>query len=260
MNNAFRRHLRMIPVASALALTTLFAGLPGLAAAQDINPTAATDKAAIEKIVRDYILENPEIITQAIQVLQNRKKLAETAADRQMLDANRTALLNNPESPVGGNPNGDVTVVEFFDYRCGVCKRISPIIDTLQKSDGNIRRVYKEWPILGPNSVVASRAAIAARKQGKYLSLHKVMMKANSSFSETAIMAMAKSVGIDTAKLARDMRSSETDAILRNNYALAEKLKLNGTPSFVIGDTLLRGGRDLESLRRIVAEARATKK
>ena len=120
--------------------------------------------------------------------------------------------------------------------------------------------MYKKWPILGPNSVVASRAAIAARKQDKYLSLHKVMMKANSSFSETAIMAMAKSVGIDTAKLARDMRSSETDAILRNNYALAEKLKLNGTPSFVISDTSLRGGHDLESLHGIVAEARATKK
>jgi protein-disulfide isomerase len=227
-----------------------------LASAQDINPASVADKAAIEKIVRDYILENPEIITQAVQVLQNRKKLAETAADRQMLVANRTALLNNPESPVGGNPKGDVTVVEFFDYRCGVCKRIRPIIDQLQKSDGNIRRVYKEWPIL----VRASRAAIAARKQGKYLSLHKVMMKANSAFGEAAIMAMAKSVGIDTARLARDMRSSETDGILRNNYALAEKLKLNGTPSFVIGDTLLRGGRDLESLRGIVAEARARKK
>lgn len=260
MKNAFRRHLRMIPVASALAITTFFAGPPGLASAQDINPASAADKAAIEKIVHDYILENPEIITQAVQVLKNRKKRAETAADRQMLDANRTALLNNPESPVGGNPRGDVTVVEFFDYRCGVCKRIHPIIDQLVKTDSNIRRVYKEWPILGPNSVLASRAAIAAHKQGKYLSLHQVMMKANSAFSEAAIMAMAKSVGIDTARLARDMRSPGTDAILRNNYALAEKLKLNGTPSFVIGDTLLRGGRDLESLRGIVAEARARKK
>ena len=165
-----------------------------------------------------------------------------------------------PESPVGGNPKGDVTVVEFFDYRCGVCKRIHPIVDQLVKSDPNIKRVYKEWPILGPNSVLASRAAIASRKQGKYLSFHKVMMEANSAFGESAIMAMAQSVGIDTAKLRRDMRSGETDTILRKNYALAEKLKLNGTPSFVIGDTLLRGGRDLDSLRAIFAEARAKKK
>ena len=231
-----------------------------LTPAQNTCGVSTTDKAAIEKIVRDYILENPEIITEAVRILKNRKELADSAADRQMLAANRDALLNNPESPVGGNPKGDVTVVEFFDYRCGVCKRIHPIVEQLVKTDPNIRRVYKEWPILGPNSVLASRAAIASRKQGKYLSFNKVMIEANSTFSEDAIMAMAKSVGIDTTKLARDMRSRETDAILRDNYALAQKLKLNGTPSFVIGDTLLRGGRDLESLRAIVAEARAKKK
>jgi protein-disulfide isomerase len=213
-----------------------------------------------KKIVRDYILENPEIITDAVRILKNRKEQADNAADLQLLASNRNALLNDPESPVGGNPKGDVTVVEFFDYRCGVCKRIHPIVNQLVKADPNIKRVYKDWPILGPNSVLASRAAIASRKQGKYLSFHKVMMEANSTFGESAIMAMAQSVGIDTAKLRRDMRSGETDTILRKNYALAEKLKLNGTPSFVIGDTLLRGGRDLDSLRAIIAEARAKKK
>jgi len=155
---------------------------------------------------------------------------------------------------------GDVTVVEFFDYRCGVCKRIHPIVNQLVKTDPKIRRVYKQWPILEANSVLAARAAIASRKQGKYLSFHKVMMEANSSFGESAIMGMAESVGIDTSKLRQDMRSAETNAVIRKNYALAEKLKLNGTPSFVIGDTLLRGGRDLKSLRAIVAEARARKK
>lgn len=260
MKNIFRRPLGIASLVGALATAALLTLPVQAASAQNISPTSAADKAAIEKIVRDYILENPEIITEAVRILKDRKVQADAAADRKMLDANRTALLNNPASPVGGNPSGDVTVVEFFDYRCGVCKRIHPIIDQLVKTDTNIRRVYKEWPILGPNSVLASRAAIAARKQGKYLSLHQVMMKANSAYSEAAIMAMAKSVGIDTARLARDMRSAETDAVLRNNYALAEKLKLNGTPSFVIGNTLLRGGRDLESLRAIVAEARAGKK
>lgn len=260
MKNFFRRPLGAFTVTGTVAIAALVTLSPQPASTQALTPTSSTDKAAVEKIVRDYILENPEIITQAIQILQSRKKLAEAAADRQMLDANRTALLNNPETPVGGNPQGDITVVEFFDYRCGVCKRIRPIIDQLVTSDRNIRRIYMEWPILGPNSVLASRAAIAARKQGKYLSLHNLMMKANSAYSEAAIMAMAKSVGIDTARLRQDMRSPETDAVLRKNYALANKLKLNGTPSFVIGDTLLRGGRDLESLRAIVAEARARKK
>lgn len=258
MKNAFRRHL--IAIGAALAIGASLALPHKQAFAETVSPVPAADKAAIEKIVRDYILNNPEIITEAVQILKDRKTQADAAADRQLLRANRAALLTTATSPVGGNSKGDVTVVEFFDYRCGVCKRIHPIIDQLVKSDPNIRRVYKEWPILGPNSVRASRAAIAAHKQGKYLSLHQVMMKANSTFSEATIMAMAKSVGIDTARLKQDMRSSETDAILRQNYALAEKLKLNGTPSFVIGDTLLRGGRDLESLRAIVAEARTKKK
>ena len=260
MKNTLPRRLNLIAIGGALAIGALLSLAPQQTRAGTSTQIPPADKAAIEKIVRDYILNNPEIITEAVQILKDRKTRADAAADRALLRANRAALLHTATSPVGGNPKGDVTVVEFFDYRCGVCKRIHPIIDQLVKSDSNIRRVYKEWPILGPNSVRASRAAIAARKQGKYLSLHQVMMKSNSAFSEAAIMAMAKSVGIDTARLKRDMRSEETDAILRKNYALAEKLKLNGTPSFVIGDTLLRGGRDLESLRAIVAEARTKKK
>lgn len=260
MKTTLLRRFGIAPIFFALTIAVLNPVAPQSAAAQATSPMSAADKAAIEKIVRDYILENPEIITEAVQILKDRKKQADAAADLKLLAANRAALLNNPASPVGGNPKGDVTVVEFFDYRCGVCKRIHPIIDQLVKSDPKIRRVYKEWPILGPNSVLASRAAIASRKQGKYLSFHKVLMEANSAFGESAIIAMAQSVGLDTAKLRRDMRSAETDAVLRNNYALADKLKLNGTPSFVIGDTLLRGGRDLESLRAIVAEARAAKK
>lgn len=246
--------------ALAAGLIGALAFLPASAWAQSANaPAVATDKAAVEKIVRDYILSNPELITDAIRILREKKKLAETATDRQLVASNRAELVDDPDSPVGGNAKGDVTVVEFFDYRCGVCKRIHPIVDQLVKSDPNIRRVYKEWPILGPNSVLAARAAIASRKQGKYLSFHKAMMEATSSYGESAIMAMAESVGIDTARLREDMRSPETDAIVRKNYALAEKLKLNGTPSFVIGNTLLRGGRDLESLRALVAEARAKK-
>jgi len=253
MRTIFRNIRGLFIVPAIIALTAM-------APAPVVAQTAPTDKEAVEKIVRDYILKNPEIIAEAIQRLQQKKKMAEAAADIQLLASNRAELINDPTSPVGGNVKGDVTVVEFFDYRCGVCKRIHPIVNQLVKTDPKIRRVYKEWPILGPNSVLAARAAIASRKQGKYLSFHKVMMEANSSFGESAIMAMAESVGIDTAKLRQDMRSAETNAVIRKNYALAEKLKLNGTPSFVIGDTLLRGGRDLESLRAIVAEARARKK
>lgn len=264
MNNTKRRVSGRIATLAASLAACLVGGIacmpPGAWAQTAKAPAVTTDKAAVEKIVRDYLLNNPELITDAIRILQEKKKLAEATADLQMLASNRAELVSDPDSPVGGNAKGDVTVVEFFDYRCGVCKRIHPIVDQLVKSDPDIRRVYKEWPILGPNSVLAARAAIASRKQGKYLSFHKVMMTANSSFTEGAIMAMAESVGIDAARLRNDMRSAETDKIIRKNYALAEKLKLNGTPSFVIGDTLLRGGRDLDSLRALVAEARAKKK
>ena len=266
MKSAIARFRRAAAVAVFAASTAaMTAGVPVTANAQSAGgaggaSVSAAHKAEFEKIVRDYILKNPEIITEAIQILQAKKQVAEARADKELLASNRATLISDPASPVGGNPKGDVTIVEFFDYRCGVCKRIHPIVDELVKTDPNIRRVYKEWPILGPNSVLAARAAIASHKQDKYLSFHKVMMEAKSDFGEGAIMAMAESVGLDAARLRKDMRSLETSAIIGKNYALAEKLKLNGTPSFVIGDTLLRGGRDLESLRVLVAEARAKKK
>ncbi|MGB0631985.1 MAG: DsbA family protein [Alphaproteobacteria bacterium] len=247
---------------AASAMLGAAAVLTGPAGAQtaDAAPISTDQKKAFESIVRDYILENPEIITQAIERLREKQRLAEARADQEILASSQAEIFNDPDAPVGGNPKGDVTVVEFFDYRCGVCKRIHPIVNELVKTDPNIRRVYKEWPILGPNSVLAARAAIASRKQGKYLAFHKVIMEANSAFDQASILQMAKAVGMDTAQLLKDMKSAEVDAVLRKNYALADKLKLNGTPSFVIGDTLLRGGRDLASLRAIVAEARAAKK
>ena len=238
----------------------LFLSSTSMAQNASSGAISAEQKKAFEGIVREYILENPEIITEAIERLREKQRLAEAQADKAILASSKEDLFNDPGAPVGGNPKGDVTVVEFFDYRCGVCKRIHPIVDELVKTDPNIRRVYKEWPILGPNSVLAARAAIASRKQGKYLDFHKVMMEANSSFELDAILQMAKSIGLDPARLQKDMESDDVDAIIRKNYALADKLKLNGTPSFVIGDTLLRGGRDLQSLRAIVAEARAAKK
>ena len=148
---------------------------------------SAEQKKAFEGIVREYILENPEIITEAIDRLREKQRLTEVQADKAILASSKENLFNDPDAPVGGNRKGDVTIVEFFDYRCGVCKRIHPIVDELVKTDPNIRRVYKEWPILGPNSVLAARAAIASRKQGKYLDFHKVMMEANSSFELDAI-------------------------------------------------------------------------
>lgn len=223
------------------------------------GPLTEAHKKQIETIIQDYILDNPEIITKAITALQARQREAEERGTKAALVANRSRLSNDPTSPVGGNPNGDVTLIEFFDYRCGVCKRVHPIVAKLVDDDRKIRRVYKEWPILGPASLVAARAALASRKQGKYIVFHNAMMEARGRLDQAAVMRIAKRVGLDTTQLARDMDGPGISRVLQRNFALAEALKLTGTPSFVIGDTLLRGGRDLATMRKLVAEARAGK-
>jgi len=248
--NVLQPPLRTLGAAALIALA-----LP--AATAQADPGAGLpQRAIVEEIVRDYILNNPEIVMEAIEKLREKRREAELAADRNALRASAAALYEDPAAPVGGNPEGDVTIVEFFDYRCGVCKRVHPIVEELVKSDGKIRRVYKDWPILGPDSVVAARAALASRKQGKYLPFSNAMMESKVNLNRDAVMAIARSVGIDTAKLDADMKAEEIDKIISQNYALADRLGLNGTPSFVIGETIVRGGQGLDAMRALVAEAR----
>lgn len=241
---------------AALAATVAVAGM---APAMAEPPMAPEQKRAIEKLIRDYLLENPEIVVQAMEKLQEKRRAAEAEASRLALSAKKDELLNDPTSPVGGDRNGDVTVVEFFDYRCGVCRRVHPIVASLMKGDKRLRRVYKEWPILGPKSVYAARAALASRRQGKYLAFHKALMESPSPLTEESILTIAESVGLNRKRLVKDMKRPEIADTLRRNFALASSLKLNGTPSFVIGDTLLRGGRDLQTMQKVVAESRSRK-
>ncbi len=247
MKNLFR-------LVIAATVLTLAAG--PVSSAESLS---AAQKKEVEAVIQDYLLNNPEIITKAIEALQARQREAEEQESKAALVANRSQLFNDPTSPVGGNPNGDVTVIEFFDYRCSVCKRVHPIVAKLIEDDPKIRRVYKEWPILGPDSVLAARAALASRRQGKYFAFHNAMMEARSRLNRNVIMTIAKRVGLDTTRLARDMESAEIKDILRRNYVLAKELKLTGTPSFVIEDTLLRGALDLAGMRKMVADARARK-
>ena len=222
-------------------------------AGEDIKPGQTT---AVEKIVRDYLIQNPEIIVEALEAYRKKQEQAEADATRKTLAARKAELRHDPGSPVGGDPGGDVVVIEFFDYRCGVCKRVHPIVAELMRTDKKIRRVYKEWPILGPASVFAARAALASRRQGKYFVFHNALMEASRSLTPALVITIAKKVGINDKRLRRDMENPEIDAILKRNFVLAEALKLRGTPSFVIGDELLRGGRDLQTLRRIIDRQR----
>lgn len=214
------------------------------------------DKKRIEKIIREYLINNPEVLEEAIRALQAKREERRQTAARTSIRKNRKQIYADPEDPVGGNPNGDVTIVEFFDYRCGYCKRVAPVVDDALAKDKKIRIVYKEFPVLGPNSVLAARAALASRAQGKYLAFHKALMYAKISYDEASIMKIATSVGIDTARLKKDMRAPGIQAQITKIRALARSLGIRGTPAFVIGDQLFPGALTSAQLAGMIQKAR----
>jgi len=247
----------VLAVAPALADETadVPSSAPAGAAPAPAQMTPA-EKAAIEAIVRDYLTSNPEVIVDAIEALREKQRQAEAAQQKMALVTHREALLADPATPIVGNPQGDVSVVEFFDYRCGYCKRVFPSLMGTIDSDGGIRLVLKEFPILGPESQYAARAALASRKQGKYSEFHVALMGFRGNLSEAAVMAIARSVGLDTDRLARDMDDDSVTAAIETNMALANALGIRGTPAFIIGDRLVPGALTVETLKSLIAEAR----
>ncbi len=187
---------------------------------------------ALETILRPMIVRNPDIV------------------------ARQDELLNDPASPVGGNPDGDVTLVEFFDYQCPYCKTIFPSIQALLAEDRNLRYVFKEFPILGRASVFAARAALAARRQGKYLEFHMAVMSAKGKLTEARVMRLAKTAGLDVDRLRRDMADGTVDAMIRRNLELADGLGIFSTPVFIIGDTQIPGAVEIDTLKVLIARAR----
>jgi len=212
---------------------------------------------AVERVVEDYLDHHPEFVSKAIDRLHEQQATAAHDAARTAIRDNASALFHDAADQVLGNPQGDVTVVEFFDYRCPYCKRVTPDLMATLKSDGNIRLVLKEFPILGPDSVLATRAAIASVKQGKYAAFHLALLGSKSALDEKTIMSIAESTGLDTTRLAADMKDPAIDAVVKKNYALAEALKIDGTPAFVIGDELVPGVLDGSELEKLVKAARA---
>jgi len=209
----------------------------------------------VEAIVRDYLLREPEIIYRALQELQRREAAAEAERRKAALASRQDDLFHSAASPVGGNPEGDVTLVEFFDYRCGYCRRVVGSVRALVEQDEDLRVVFKEFPILGEDSVRAARAALAAERQGLYLPLHFALM-ATDDLSMDGIMQAAAGVGLDTAQLAQDMASPEIQAEIEATYALARDLGIEGTPAFVIDDELIPGAVSRERLATLIDEAR----
>jgi protein-disulfide isomerase len=211
----------------------------------------------IESIVRNYLMREPEIIYEALQELQRRQTEAAAQRQREAVVANRDELQHDPASPVGGNPDGDVTLVEFFDYRCMYCRRVVSSMQALLEDDDELRVVFKELPVLGEESVHAARAALASREQGKYVPFHFALMKAED-LSESAILELAEDLGLDPEQLRADMRGPKVEAAIQANYSLANQLGIEGTPAFVIGDKVIPGAVDQARLRQLIEEARAS--
>jgi len=236
-------------VTSILFAATLVLA-PGLTLAQEISD------ARIKELVAETLRENPELVLEALQTLEARQAEAQAAATAATLADERSLLERDPNAPVLGTPEGDVTVVEFFDYNCPYCKRVMPELDALLAEDGNIRLVLREWPILSEGSAIAARAALASRKQGKYAELHNALMGARAKLDEQSVLRIAGDVGLDVEKLKADMKSPEVEEHIATSMRLGEALGFSGTPSFVIGDELVPGFVDKAQLAESVATAR----
>lgn len=248
---------RTSPRAAILALAfACLAAFPVRAAEDPVTPIDPAQRQAIEEIVRDYIMEHPEVVIEALEAMRERERVARDERAREALAAFRGDLLDNPASPTLGNPDGNVTVVEFFDYRCGYCRRmVEPVLDLID-SDGEINFVLKEFPILGPESVIAARASLASRKQGLYRPFHLALMTAKVGLSESTIMALADSVGLDVDRLKADMEDPAIDEELARNYQLADALAIDGTPGFVIGEEIIRGAVPMPQFKAYLEAAR----
>jgi protein-disulfide isomerase len=219
----------------------------------------ADERTALRDEIRAYLLENPEVIVEAMNELQAREDAAAIERDKALLAANAQAVLNDGHSWVGGNPDGDVTIVAFMDYRCGYCRKAHPEVEALVKADGNIRYIIKEFPILGEESLLASQFAVAVQQlhgADAYRAAHEALITLRADVTPEALGQLATDLGHDPAAILARMGGPEVRAVIEANYALGQTMEINGTPTFVMGDELVRGYVELPQMEAIVAAAR----
>lgn len=246
----------MIRILAAAALAWA-AALP--AAALDLDAMTDAERDAFRAEVRAYLLENPEVLMEAIGVLESREAEASAALDVELARANAEALFNDPASWSGGNPDGDLTLVEFIDYRCGFCKRAHPEVSELIETDGDIRIIRKEFPILGDQSLLASRFAVATLQiagDDAYEQVSDSLMTMRSNVTDQALGTLGDTLGLPTEEIVAHMDSDAVTEVLRANQELAQRLQISGTPTFVLEDQMLRGYVPLDGLREIVSDVR----
>ena len=249
MSATMRRLAQLVGLVAILALG-------GAVAGNADDALTAPQAEAVKKLVHDYLLEHPEVIVDSLKAADERQQAGNQAEQQKVITERHAELFDDPASPVLGNPKGSVTIVEFFDFRCPYCKGMAKDLRDLVQTDGNIRLIYKDFPILGPASHFASKAALAAQKQGKYADLHDALMSFKGQINNDVVLDLAKRAGLDVAQLQKDMDSPDIEAQIRKNYDLAGALKITGTPGFIIGDSVVDGAMPLDKMKELVAAQR----
>lgn len=242
-----------LPFLAALLTSAALLAAPAHAEMSD------ADREAFRAEVKAYLLENPEVLVEAMNVLQDRQDQAAAAQDKDLLVTYNEALNADGYSWVGGNPEGDITVIEFMDYRCGYCRKAYAEVEELVKADGNIRFILKEYPILGEDSIASSRFAIAVQQlhgADAYKKAHDALITLRGSPDAETLGRLATDLGLDPKPVLERMNSDEVTAVIAQNQDLGQKMSITGTPTFVIDQTLLRGYVPLDGMQQIVADER----
>lgn len=220
------------------------------------NAAEPLSKSEVEEILRDYLRENPEIVIEAIENYRAQQEAEELAKRDAAFTQLKEQLFEDPATPDNAVTAFDVTIVEFFDYQCHYCKKLHPDLSAVLKADPKVRVLFKEFPILGPESVTAAQAAFAAEKQGKYLAFHNALMDLRGKLTEARIFRLADELELDVTKLRADMQSPEIERKIEQNHALAQELGITGTPAMFIGDAFVPGYVDEAQLKHLISEAR----
>ncbi|MGO4915122.1 DsbA family protein [Pseudogemmobacter sp. W21_MBD1_M6] len=244
--------LTLVAAFAALTLAT-----PALAF--DVTAMTDTERAALRAEIRTYLVENPEVLVEAINALESRQAEAQVNGDQTLVEVNKDAIFDDGYSWVGGNPDGDLTLVEFSDYRCGYCRKAHPEVAELVAGDGNIRYIIKEFPILGPQSLLSSQFAIAVKQihgDDLYKQAHDALITLRADATPESLAKLAADLGLDPAPVLAAMAGPEVAKVIDDTRALANRLQINGTPTFVMADQLLRGYVPLEGMQQIAAEIR----
>ncbi|MDO8534191.1 MAG: DsbA family protein [Xanthobacteraceae bacterium] len=235
-----------------LAAAALIAGL-AVAAPLQAAPLSKADREAIEAVIKDYLLQNPEVLRDALMELEKRANAEESGKRAEALKKNQKLIFESARGVVVGNPKGDITIVEFFDYNCGYCKRALADMLDLIKADPKLKFVLKEFPVLGPGSLEAAKVAIAVRMQdkdgAKYLAFHRALLGSRGEANRERALAVAKEAGADMARLEKDLASAEINATIEESVKLAEALGIGGTPSYVIANEIVPGAIGFNGLK-----------